>query len=268
MIKNEYNMDPSKVAPVDMSSQAGMNSGGASTMGFIEVLRLGYQPTLHRGLSPIMDFTIGFTEVAVLTSICIMLGFGLEAGGPVVVFWGFVVNFFVTMIISLSLCEICAAYPSAGSVYQWAGQMSPPKYSFLIAYFCGWANLLGNAAGNASWGIGFGSFLSATLVASGYEAIEPQAQVGVSIAILFAWTMLNHLRIDKVGWFNNAAAVVQICSVVIIAVVLLVSCPKHSSAKFVFTEYFNDTSFESQSYVSALGITAALFSFAGWYSGC
>jgi len=37
--------------------------------------------------------------------------------------WGWIVTFALTMIVAFSMAEICAAYPSAGSVYHWAGQV-------------------------------------------------------------------------------------------------------------------------------------------------
>lgn len=53
-------------------------------------------------------------------------------------------------------------------------------------------------------------------------------------------------------------------SIIIIIISILVKAPQLSTGHFVFTDYYNDTGFESKSYVGALGITAALFSFAGY----
>ena len=35
--------------------------------------KMGYKPTLHRGLNSVMNFAFGFVEVAVLPSICVGL---------------------------------------------------------------------------------------------------------------------------------------------------------------------------------------------------
>jgi amino acid transporter len=51
--------------------------------------------------------------------------------------------------------EICSSYPSAGSVYHWAGMLAPPGYGPLFSYYCGWFNFLGNAAGDAAFAFGF-----------------------------------------------------------------------------------------------------------------
>ena len=53
------------------------------------------------------------------------------------------------------MAEICSAYPSAGSVYHWAGMLATPKWAPFASYICGWFNFLGNAAGDASFAFGF-----------------------------------------------------------------------------------------------------------------
>ena len=59
--------------------------------------------------------------MAVLTSISITFGFGLIAGGPILLIWGFVFAFVMSFISILSLAEICGAFPNAGGPYNWAG---------------------------------------------------------------------------------------------------------------------------------------------------
>ena len=105
---------------------------------------------LHRGLSPLMNFAFGFTEVGVLSSICMVFGHGLSLGGTATFFWTYFVNFILTIITGYvcaymymyviyvqssydtsssadhyilngrrySMAELCAAYPSAGACYQ------------------------------------------------------------------------------------------------------------------------------------------------------
>ena len=139
----------------------------------------------------------------------------------------------------------------------------PPEYTAIAAYICGWCNFIGNAAGDASFANGFASFLSASLVASGYAPFDYQQQVGISIGILFLWTILNFFRIDRVGWVNNLAAFCHCASIVVIVISVLCLSKPLASGMFVFTNYNNTTGFSSKSYVACLGITVALFDFSG-----
>lgn len=152
-----------------------------------------------------MNFAFGFTEVAALASVAITLGFGLSTGGPATLVWGFFTNFVMTTLIAYSMAEICGAYPSAGSVYHWAAQLSPREWAPFLSYVTGWLNFLGNTAGDASFATGFASFLSAALAAAGGQVLTAGAQVGISIAVLWVWSILNFVRIDQVGWVNNLA---------------------------------------------------------------
>ena len=61
----------------------------------------------------------------------------------------------------MSLAEICSVYPSAGSVYHWAGMLASKKWAPTVCYITGWFNFLGNAAGDASFAYGFASTVSA-----------------------------------------------------------------------------------------------------------
>ena len=249
-----------KIGPSDRPAEL---NGAQSEVDKLTLLKMGYEPTLYRGINGIMNFGVGFTEVAVVTSVCITLSFGLGTGGPSVIFWTFIVNFIMTICVSFSLAEICSAFPSAGSVYHWAGQLAPIETSKPWAYACGWINFLGNAAGNASFANGFSAFLSAALITSGYPGFDEQSQVAISIAILLLWTVLNFVRVDGIGWFNYVASLFQVFSVILIAVVVLTRAPALATNEFVFKGFNNNTGFTSKSYVSAIGIVGALFSFAG-----
>jgi amino acid transporter len=80
---------------------------------------LGYTQELYRGFSPFMSFAFCFTTVNVLTSISIGFNYALYTGGSGVIICSWLLGSFFTILIGLSLAEICSVYPSAGSVYHW-----------------------------------------------------------------------------------------------------------------------------------------------------
>jgi len=203
--------------------------------------QLGYKPQLHRGLSPILNLAFGFTEVAVLASICTTFTFAIGTGGPAEIIWCYIVEFFMTILISHSMAELCGAYPSAGSVYHWAAQLAPREHAPLWAYTCGWFNFAGNAAGDASFASGFASLVAAGAYVSNGTKITTEQQVGISIGCLIIQTILNFFRIDQVGWVNGLAAIAHVGSIIIIFVALLSLTPQLGSGSFVFTEYFSNT---------------------------
>ena len=75
-----------------------------------------YKNVLRRGLGYVSTSCLGFNSVAVLTGIAVTYGEGLLTGGPVVILWGWVFAFDMSLIVSFSMAEICAAYPFAGGI--------------------------------------------------------------------------------------------------------------------------------------------------------
>lgn len=117
--------------------------------------KLGYKQELYRGFTGFMNFSFCFTAVSVISSISILFSYGLTIGGPVVMVWGWVIGSFFSILVGLSMAEICSAYPSAGSVYHWAGMLANQKWCPFASYICGWFNFIGNAAGDAAFAFGF-----------------------------------------------------------------------------------------------------------------
>lgn len=225
---------------------------------------MGYEQSLYRGLGSFANFAFGFTEVAVLPSFISLYTFGLETGGPATIFWGFVVTFAMTMVVSLSMAEICSAYPSAGSVYHWTAQLVPARYSALWSYICGWFNFLGNAAGDASFAFSFAQQLNATIAISGGSSYSNNDTVGVALAILVVWSICNVLRVDNVGWVNNFAAFCQAATIIILLCAVLAVPSQLATPHYVFTTYYNATGWNNKSYVVCVGLLTSLFSFAGY----
>jgi len=125
--------------------------------------KLGYADTLFRGFSAVDSFAFCFTSVAVLSSLAATLSTGLTNGGPSVVIYGWLAVSALTILTGAVMAEICSSFPSAGSVYHWSGVLASPRWGPFAAYVSGWFNLLGNAAGCASFAFTFASALAAAI---------------------------------------------------------------------------------------------------------
>jgi amino acid transporter len=110
-----------------------------------------------------MLFSFNYSCVAVVSSISVVFGFGLATGGPVVMTWSWLVGGFFTLMVGLSMAEICSTYPSAGSVYYWAGALAPEGWGPIYSFITGWFNLVGNAAACSGFAFGLASLLSVSI---------------------------------------------------------------------------------------------------------
>ena len=225
---------------------------------------LGYEPRLFRGLTGLTNFSICFTEVACLVSAVLTFGIGLANGGPAVVFWSFILTSIMIMNVGYCMAEICAAYPAAGAVYNWAGQLSRPESAPLISYITGWSNFVGNAAGDASFAFGFSEIISSTYILMGGSGLNVGAEVALSISILGAWTTMSFVRIDQVGWLNLAAVFAHIGAILIILVALQSMPSELNTWSWVLSTYHNGSGFTNASYVVLSGMTGAFYMFVGY----
>ena len=89
----------------------------------------------------------------------------------------------------------------------------------------------------------------------------------IAVIILVIWSVKNKMRIDHQGWFNNASAIYQIASTVLVVIVIFTFSPKLSQTEFVFTTYNNDTGFSSALYVCTMGLLTSLYGFSGYEGG-
>lgn len=262
-----FNATPASVGELEMAvSSEGKRSACSKSMNEDDKIlkRLGYKKELYRGLSAFSNFAFGFTEVSVLCSFVSMYGYGLATGGPAVILWGFIITFLFNTIVAYSMAEICSAYPSAGSVYHWTGQLVPPSLAPLASYTCGWSNFLGNAAGDAAFSYAWATFLSASMSISGGTHLPQQMLCLVSIAVLFVWSLLNFFRIDTVGSFNNLAVFAHFGAIIFILLSCFIVAEPLKSTEWVFTAYINDTGFSSDVYVSLMGVLTGVYCFTGF----
>lgn len=190
--------------------------------------------------------------------------------------WGWIIGSFFTIIVSLCMAEICSVYPSAGSVYHWAGQLAKKEHVAFASYCTGWWNFLGNAAGDASFANGFAYVvLSAVLLNTSWNPTTTQlngATVGVSLAVMTMWAVINILRIDQQGWLNVVAAIYQVISSVVIVIAILTSAQSgRADGNWVATAYYNNTGLGDSRgetfYVIIIGLLTTLFTFSGYEAG-
>ncbi|CAF4559108.1 unnamed protein product, partial [Rotaria sp. Silwood1] len=189
----------------------------------VRLLReMGYTQELYRGFSPFMSFAFCFTAVNVLTSISIGFTYSLNTGGSGVTIWAWVIGAIFTILIGLSLAEICSGTLQVGkqanrqSIYD-----------------------LKHVAGDVAFASGFATIINAAIILEGKDSLSTGAQVGIGIGICFVWAVQNALRIDQQGWLNNFAVIFQLGSAVIIVVVLLAMAPERATAHDVFTSTYN-----------------------------
>src|ERR1700674_5065933 len=117
---------------------------------------LGYAQELRRRMSGFSNFAVSFTIISVLSGCLTLYYFGMEEGGPAIIVWGWPIVGIMTLLVGMSMAEVCSSFPTAGGLYYWSAKLAPrngPAWS----WFTGWFNFLGQVAITA--GIDFGAAL-------------------------------------------------------------------------------------------------------------
>jgi len=179
--------------------------------------------------------------------------------------WGWLVAFFFTIMVSASLAEIAGAYPVSGSVFHWSGLLTPNSDNAIASYICGWMSFLCNSASDASFAYGNAVFLLAAISADGgHVSLSQFETVGLAIGFLTIWTLINFLKIDKIGWINKVGVLIAISSLIVTITLILVDAPSKNSTHHVFFHYESYASTKSKTLVILMSILLPVFSFAGY----
>ena len=117
--------------------------------------------------------------------------------------------------------------------------------------------------GGVAYTAGLVNIINSAIILAGNDSLSIGARTGIGIGLVFIWTTMNVLRIDRQGWINNFALIFQILLTVSIIIVLLVMAPQLATARNVFTSTYNGTGFPFP-YVCVIGIMPALFSLTGY----
>lgn len=72
-----------------------------------------------------------------------MWGDAMIDAGSMGVIWGWVITGLLTMMVALSLAEICSAYPTTGGLYFWVSRLATSSWVPLACWVTGWCNWIG-----------------------------------------------------------------------------------------------------------------------------
>lgn len=104
---------------------------------------LGYKQDLNRSISAFSNFAIAFSCCSVLSGLPPLWGDAMAAAGSLGTIWGWVITSCFTMMVALSLAEICSAYPTTGGLYFWVSKLATADWVPLACWMTGWCNWIG-----------------------------------------------------------------------------------------------------------------------------
>jgi amino acid transporter len=183
-----------------------------------DLARLGYVQEFFRGMGGFSNFAISFSIISILTGAVTLFDYGLTMGGPLEMTLGWPLATGGTLLVALSMAELCSALPTSGGMYHWAAELGGP----LWAWFAAWLNIVGLIAAIAGIDYGCAQFLLPML---GVES-RISSLLFVYALLLLSQALINHSSARLVAWLNDLSVIVHILGVVVLVGALWLFAPK------------------------------------------
>ncbi|CAF0991346.1 unnamed protein product, partial [Adineta ricciae] len=204
-----------------------------------QLAAMGYKSELPRSLSFFSVLGLSFAIMAVPFGESTTLTIGLTDGGPVTIFYGWILLTIISVCIAASLAEICSAYPTSGGVYYWSAMLANKRWAPVTSWITGWLGLVGNWTVTTS--ICFsGGQLILSAIGLWNEAYVPAAWHVVLMywAVLCVALCVNIWLAKYLDFINTICVYWTAASVLIILItVLTMARGGRRSASYVFTEF-------------------------------
>ena len=113
-------------------------------------------------MSGFSNFAVSFTIISILSGCLTLYGYGMNTGGPAIIVWGWPIVGIMTLMVGLSMAEVCSSFPTAGGLYYWSAKLAL-KNGPAWSWFTGWFNFLGQVAVTAGIDFGAAFFINALL---------------------------------------------------------------------------------------------------------
>jgi len=225
---------------------------------------LGYAQELRRRMSGFSNFAVSFTIISILSGCLTLYYFGMDEGGPAVIVWGWPFVGIMTLLVGLSMAEVCSSFPTAGGLYYWAAKLARNKGP-AWSWFTGWFNFLGQVAITAGIDFGAAFFINAFLNLEWGLGTARWETIVIYAIVLFVHGLLNQFGIRLVALLNNISVWWHITGVLIIVAVVAFAPAHHLPAKDVFTGLFNNSGLNiGWWYILPVGLLMAQYTFTGY----
>ncbi|KAJ8652213.1 hypothetical protein O0I10_012174 [Lichtheimia ornata] len=233
-----------------------------------ELLRqLGYEQDLSRSINAFSNFAIAFSCCSVLSGLTPMWGDAMNDSGSLGVIWGWLITGTFTMMVAMSLAEICSAYPTTGGLYFWTSRLAPGPYMPLACWLTGWFNWIGLCFGITSVDLGLAQFIAGVI-----NVWQPEVdtsvymQYGIYVGIIVVHGILNSIAVKFNGFINQFAFFVNMAGILFIVIVGLAITRPLATGSFVFSEFYNGSGFSSNGYAFLLVILQSQYTLSGYDS--
>lgn len=224
---------------------------------------MGYPRKLTRRFRAFDNFAISFTIINIISGIFSSFGFGMNAGGPRILVFGWIGVSVMVLFVGAAMAEIASAYPTSGALYFSAGKLAK-RHRGAWSWYTGWLNFVGQVGGTAATGYAAATFIQAFLAMQwpSYQ-VTGERTVLITGVILLVQALANTYTVHLVAVVNRISVWWLLIGMVVIVAALTVKPEHHQPASFV-THFANNTGFSNGLYAAMLGLLVTSWTFTGF----
>ncbi|MFG1669272.1 amino acid permease [Streptomyces sp. Y7] len=224
---------------------------------------MGYPRKLTRRFQAFDNFAISFTIINIISGIFSGFGFGLNAGGPSILVFGWIGVSVMVLFVGAAMAEVASAYPTSGALYFSAGKLAK-RHKGAWSWYTGWLNFVGQVGGTAATGYAAATFIQAfiNLQWPSYETTGHRT-VLITALIIVLQGLANTYTVQLVAVLNRISVWWLLCGLVVIVTALTVIPDHHQPVSYV-THFANNTGFTSGLYGGMLGLLVTSWTFTGF----
>lgn len=201
------------------------------------------------------NFAISFSIISILTGAVTLFDYGLTMGGPREMTLGWPIATFGTLLVAMSMAELCSALPTSGGMYHWSAQLGGPMWAWLTA----WLNIVGLVAAIAGIDYGCAQFL---LPMSGFQAKESSI-LFIFALLLVSQSIINHYSARLVARLSDFSVTVHIVGVIVLVGALCAFAPKQP-LRFLWSPMSSSDVHAPYAWLFMLGLLQAQWTYTGF----
>ncbi len=224
---------------------------------------MGYPRKLTRRFQAFDNFAISFTIINIISGIFSSFGFGMNAGGPRILVFGWIGVSVMVLFVGAAMGEIASAYPTSGALYFSAGKLAK-RHRGAWSWYTGWLNFVGQVGGTAATDYAAATFVQAFIALQwpSYQ-VTPERTVAITAAILLVQALANTYTVRLVAMVNRISVWWLLIGMVVIVTALTVLPTSHQPASFA-SHFTNNTGFSYGLYGAMLGLLVTSWTFTGF----
>ncbi|KAI9722555.1 MAG: hypothetical protein M1828_004550 [Chrysothrix sp. TS-e1954] len=223
---------------------------------------LGYTQDMRRKFSVWSVLAVGFSVTNSWFGISAALVTGINSGGPVLVIYGIIAIFLVSIGVGVSLSELASAFPSAGGQYYWSSVLASKRYSKFASYLTGWFAWSGALFTSSSIA------LSVAFATTGcYQLSHPDFtieawHVVVAYQVINVFAFFFNCYGKTLPLVSSISLYTSLISFAVLLMTVPAVAPTHQDAKFVFATFINNTGWNQGGIAFIVGLVNTNWAFA------